>query len=249
MPINSQNHEKTESVKYALAFILVKLKKLEIHIESSYPYAFHGLITVFDKKIKDLKEGIRILEAIQFKSVDDLNSVKKLRAAELFFSTKPILNIYAFPNYTSKVNPVFLAYVDIEIQLEGLFKKSQCLFYRRHHSAGNAAERLFFDLTALNHWYFNEKTMDYGDYRSKALTMIQRARPDLAQHRGCKKILGNLSLLIFTLGSAFVLNKCVSGHYLFFQQTESEKQLDKISQVVDSVRDLLPSAVYLKRIK
>lgn len=249
MPINSQNHKKTKSVKYALAFILVELKKLEIRIDSSYSYTCHDILTVFDNKIKDLKEGIRILEAIQFKSVDDLHSVKKLRAAELFFSTKPILNIFAFPNYKSKVNPVFLAYVDIEIQLEGLFKKSQALFYRRHHSAGNAAERLFFDLTALNHRYFNEKRMDYGDYRSKAFTMIQRARPELAQHRGCKKILGNLSLLIFTLGSAFVLNKCVSGHYLFFQQTESEKQLDKISQVVNSVRDLLPSPVYLKRIK
>jgi hypothetical protein len=76
--------------------------------------------------------------------------------------------------------------------------------------------------------------MDYDAYQSKASIILQKARPALAQHRGYKSLLGNLSLLIGTLGMAFIINKCVSGRYLFFQKTDSVKQLDEISQAVDS---------------
>jgi len=59
----------------------------------------------------------------------------------------------------------------------------------------------------------------------------------LEQHRGYKKLLGNLILLILTLGIAFIINKFIinkalNDHFLFFQKTDSAKQLDGISQLV-----------------
>ena len=149
----------------------------------------------------------------------------------------------------AKYSSVLLAYADIEIQLDVLFKKSADLFYRGHHLAGNEAKGLVFDLKNLNRWYFKEKRMDYDEYQSKALRIIQKAKPELEKHRGYKKLLGNLVVLILTLGTAFIINKALNGHYLFFQKTDSAKQLDKISQTLDSVSDLLPPPVRLQIIK
>lgn len=148
-----------------------------------------------------------------------------------------------------KYPSISLAYADIEIQLDVLFKKSADLFYRGHYLAGNEVKGLVFDLKDLNRWYFKEKRMDYDDYQSEALYIIQKARPVLEEHRGYKKLLGNLAILILTLGTAFIVNKALNGRYLFFQKTESAKQLDKISRTLDSVRDLLPPPVRLQTIK
>jgi hypothetical protein len=250
MPLNSENNNKTEAVQLSLAFLLAKLKKTEIHIRSNVPSIFDQMegFHVVDE-MSGLQEGIRRLEAIQFKAVDDLDSVKKLRLTELWFAKNNVLNNVRFSSYQSQIKPIFLAYADIDIQLDALVKKTQCLYYRGHHVAAYKAKDLILDLRDLNRWYFEEKILDYDAYQSRALAILQKARPDLAQHRGCKKIVGNLCLLIGTLGMAFMVNKCLSGHYLFFQKTDSAEQLDQLKQTLASVRRSLPSPVHLKVIK
>jgi hypothetical protein len=140
-------------------------------------------------------------------------------------------------------------YADIDRQLSRLARKSSNLYHRGHHVAADAVNGLIFDLRELNHFYFEEKQLDASHYQFLALMCIEDYQPELAQHRGCKKIVGNLCLLIGTLGLAFMVNKCLSGHYLFFQKTDSAEQLDQLKQTLASVRRSLPSPVHLKVIK
>ena len=254
MTSNTKNNKKTDEIKKSLVTLLNQLKEQRRIATDIEPYMYNGDVLGPYAHIGDLKalnKGIDVLMSliIDFESVDDFNSVKKLREAELFFSKNDVLKSFTFSNYKSQINPVFQAYVDIEIQLDALFKKSADLFYRGHHLAGHEAKGLVSDLKNLNRWYFEEKRMDYDDYQSEALYIIQKARSELEKHRGYKKLLGNLTVLILTLGTAFIVNKALNGHYLFFQKTDSAKQLDKISQTLDSVSDLLPPPVRLQIIK
>lgn len=235
MPINTENNKKTETVKTILMMLLLFLKKLEMSMERIDLNAFHGwTLSMYQKEINNLKVGIEILEGIQFKSVDDLDSVKRLRKAELWFLNNDVIKDFTFSEYKSQINSTFLTYVDIEIQLDAFDKKALDLLQRDYKSAGTEASWVVLTLRNLNEWYFQEKLIDYDTYRSKALEAINQSRPILEQYRGYKKLLGNLALLIF-IGIPFIVNKAVNGHFLFFQKTNSSEQLDKLNQTVSQL--------------
>jgi hypothetical protein len=235
MPVNTLNNKKTEAIKISLDRFLTRLKEFKIRMERSGPYIFQGQVYTHKNEIIATNEGIHRLENIQFESVDEFDSVRKIRETELWFSKNDVLMDFKFPDYKSQINPTFLTYVDIEIQLDALFKKSEDLLRRHCNSAAGEAKYLIFDLRSLNRWYFEEKKINEDEYKSRALTIINEARPVLEQHRGFKQLLGNLVLLILTLGTAFIINKAVNGQFLFFQKTDSAQKLDDLTQTVSQL--------------
>lgn len=238
MPVNTLNNEKTNSIKESLAELLNQLKGVKRTFNEVVEFAGIGLPFPFHFDIGALNKGIHTLERLKFTSVDDLDSVTKLRESELFFLKTDGLKEFKFPDYKSEIEPTFLIYAGIEIQLDALLKKANDLFCRGFSDAGNTAHKLIFDLKELNRTYSQEKK--HEKYKFIANNIIDEARPILAQHRGCKKILGNLTLLILTLGTAFIVNKTINGHFLFFQKTDSAKQLDELSQILAGEKHLLP---------
>ena len=127
----------------------------------------------------------------QFGSVDDFNSVKKLRQTELFFKN-PSLKDYGFLNYKSQIDPNLIYYVNIEIKLDKISKKADNLYRRGYHVESIVAKGVENELRKLNRWHFEKKSIDSNDYKTQALAIIDEARPILKEHRGCKKILTNL---------------------------------------------------------
>ena len=233
MPIHIKNNNKTEAVLASLAALLEKLReeKRKTHVPikglAISPLRCHKDAIVLD-------EAVLALERLQSLPINSLQFVQCLVKTQQLFRNSSVLNTYPLPDFRSVMDPKILMYADIDRQLSRLARKSSNLYHRGHHVAADAANGLIFDLRELNHFYFEAKQLDATHYQFLALMCIEDYQPELAQHRGCKKIVGNLSLLIFTLGIAFIVNKCVSGRYLFFQKTDSVKQLDEISQAVNS---------------
>jgi hypothetical protein len=240
MPVNTLNNEKTENIKESLAGLLNQLKWEKNKFNEVVEFAGGCFPLPFYFDIDSVNKGITTLEKLKFASIDDFNSVKKLREAELFFLENEGLKKFKFPVYKSHISSDFIKYVEIELQLDSLEKKADDLTHRGHTLAASEAKHMVTLLRCLNHMYFKEKRIGYYDYKSKALDIVNQARPELEQHRGYKEILGNLIFLISTLGAAFIVNKVVNGHFLFFQKTDSAKQLDAISQALAAANQISP---------
>lgn len=240
MQVNTLNNEKTHNIKGLLAEILNQLKWEKSQFNEVVEFAAGGFPFPFHFDIDSIDKGITTLEKLKFTSVDDFNSIKKLREAELFFLENEGLKKFKFPDYKSYISPSFIKYVEIELELDKFAKKALDLSYRGHNLAAREADTIVSRLRDLNHWHFNKRRIGYYDYKFRALEIINEGRPELEKHRGYKMLLGNLILLISTIGTAFIGNKAVNGHFLFFQKTESAKQLDEISQTLIAANQLSP---------
>ncbi len=229
MPSHHEN--KNKAVEKSLALLLRRLKEAKRKEAGWGPYAYQG-------DMEALNDGIRALENTQFASVDDFGSVKELVEVEQLFSQTYRLNNFCFPDYKSYIHPALLAYVEIEVQLDNLEMKAYDLAYRGHRLAASEAANVVFQLRGLNGWYFGKRKIEYNDYQANALRIINESRSVLEQHRGYKQILGNVIVLILTLGTGFIIHKAISGHFLFFNQTDSAKQIDALSQTVIAYQPL-----------
>ena len=227
--------EKTQKIKNLLWVFINHLKGQERSVIG------YGNLRAHRSNFDVLKKGINLLINAKafFESIDDLNSIKRLREVELVFSKNTVLRDFSFPKYRFYIDPVFLVYADIEIQLDTLFNKADDLTNRGFNDAGNVVHELIFNLKKLNRTYFQEKKIEkaeeYKKYKFAAINIIDGARPLLEQHRGYKEILTNLAALILTLGIAFIVNKTVNGHFLFFQKTNSSEHLDKLDQCLSQL--------------
>jgi hypothetical protein len=235
-----ENNNKTEAIKACLLVLLNTLenKKQMIATKKSYIYIDDKIAPYVPRdELDSLNIGTSTLSNLikQFKSVDDLNSVKKLRQTELLFFKTDSLSEFKFPDYQSNISPDFLIYADIEIQLDALDKKALELLHRGHTLAGTEASWVVLTLRNLNQWYFQEKKINYFEYKTNVLAVFDEARPILEQHRGCKKILTNLAVLISTLGIAFIVNKCINNRYLFFPETKSSELLTQLEHRVSKL--------------
>lgn len=220
------NEAKNNLIEKSLAQLLRQLKEAKRKEASRGFYALRG-----DMEI--LNDGIQALENILFASVDDFASVKELVELKQLFTQTYLLKRFYFPDYRPHINPALLTYAEIEVQLETLEMKALDLYRRGHQLAATEVKSVVLELRYLNQWYFSEKKIDYDNYKARAFKIINESRPVLEKHRGYKQILLNLILLILTIGVIFLFHKTVSGDFLFFKQTESAKQLDKLEQVVD----------------
>lgn len=238
MFINTENNKKSDELKFLLRLLTNKLNQWvgdTIQV-GSYGYDLDEIEPCIENEaVEYIDKGISIVEDLNrnFQSFNDLGSVKRLREAELYFSKDEYLKNYNFPNYKSYINPYFIAYIDLEDQLNDLFGKANDLFCRGFDSAGNTIHDLIFNFRRLNRAYFEKEEIKYEEYKFRALNIIEEARPILEQQRGYKKILGNLALFISIIGVfAFLVNKVVTGNFLFFEQTDSSKKLDEINNTV-----------------
>lgn len=242
MPVNTLNNKKTNNIKESLAELLSQLKEQRRIATDIQPYMYSGdgLGPYVCVGVVALNKGINELINLNadFESVDDFDSVKKLRETEIFFLNTDGLKDFKFPDYKSQINPIFLMYVEIELQLDTFDKKAIDLLHRGYKSAGEEASWVVLNLRNLNQWFFQDKKFNYDYYQSRALDVINQSRPELEKHRGYKEILVNLILFITTLGMALGINKVVNGHFLFFQKTDSAKQLDEISQTLTAAKHL-----------
>lgn len=221
------NENKNNLIEKQLAQLLRQLKEAK-RKET-------GGATALLAHVETFNDGIKSLENIQFASVDDFASVKELVELKQLFSQTYLLNRFYFPDFRLHIDPVLLRYAEIEVQLDTLEMKVLDLGCRGHKLAAAEVKNLVLGLRDLNQWYFSEKKMDYNHYKTRALQIIAESRPVLEKHRGYKQILGNLILLILTAGTAFLIHKACSGHFFFFQQTESIKQIEALSQRVNGL--------------
>jgi hypothetical protein len=89
--------------------------------------------------------------------------------------------------------------------------------------AAEKAEYCYAQLKNFADEYFdNEKNPAYyRRFQNESLKVINDVRPELEKHRGYKQILGNITLGILGLGVVYglacVINKAVTGNYLFFK--------------------------------
>jgi len=227
MPTNIENNKKTEQIQKSLAALKTRLQQAKRTATKWDLHVWHSQYSMRD-------EGIHALEDMQFIAVDDFQSVKALVKLEQFFSRSASLSRFAFPHYKSCIHPNLLTYVEIEVQLDALAVQSNELAYRGHHLAASEAKSVVFHLSNLNCWYFVKQNIAYDDYQACALQILNESRAILEHYHRYKHILGNLFLLILTAGTAFVVNKAVNGHFLFFKQTDSAKQIDVLSQIITS---------------
>ncbi len=231
------NEAKNNLIEKSLAQLLRQLKEAKRKEASRGFYALRG-----DMEI--LNDGIQALENILFASVDDFTSVKELIEIEQLFTQTYLLKRFYFPDYRPHINPALLNYAEIEVQLETLEMKALDLDHRGHKSAATEVKSVVLELRYLNQWYFSEKKIDYEDYKARAFKVINESRPELEKHRGYKQILGNLCLLILTAALIFLINKACTGKFLFFNLTESAKQLnDWVKRLI-----LIPYKNYAKGI-
>ncbi|TLY47041.1 MAG: hypothetical protein E6K54_07310 [Gammaproteobacteria bacterium] len=236
MSIQAENNKKTEDIKASLEILLEELenKKQMIATRNS---CFYKIVHYFQRdKLELLNRAACILNKLnnKFHSFDDFNSIKKLRQTELFFKN-PVLKEFAFFSYKSQIDSNLLDYVNIEIKLDKLSKKADDLYRRGYHVEGIIANGVENDIRNLNRWHFEKKLIDPNDYKTRALAIIDKARPTLEQHRGCKRILINLIALISTLGFAFIVNKGVNNRFLFCPETKSSEQLTKLEHSVSKL--------------
>ncbi len=245
MPIDSDNN-KNDAIKKFVADFLEKLKtekaitisRKEI-LEKQRKFNRAGYEVVH---LEVINLGIKRLKNIQFKAIDNINSVRKLKEAEAFFSNAHYASKhfkctenFKFSYCTSKIDPYFLVYADIEIQLDALFDKANDLFRKEFNSEGNKLHELIFDFKKINYAYFKTNEITYEDYKFRALSIIDEARQIIKQNRGYKALLGNILVLILTLGTALIINKAISGHFLFFQKVNNSEQLDKLNQTLSQL--------------
>jgi hypothetical protein len=237
--MTSENNKKTESLKKSLNELLIKLEheQQKIGTKKSYVYIGDKTVPVSGDKLELLDVATSLLSCLieNFFSVDDLSSVRKLRETEILFSNNYHLKKFIFQNYTSQIDPILLNYANLEIEIDTFDKKAKELLKRGHEKASKQAIWVVFLVRELIEYHFQEEKNNGFDYKTNALKAIDKAKLELEQHRGCKKILGNLLLLILTLGTAHIANKMVNKHFLFFRETDSSKKLKQLEHTISKL--------------
>ena len=239
----NNNNSTVEIIKKNLNDLLIQIeharkttrsKKSYICIKDTIP----PFIPSEKLEIWDVATGMLTDLIEHFRSVDNLSSVKMLKKTELFFLNNNELQKFTFPSYASQINPLLIDCANLEIAIDAFDIKAKDLLNRGHEKAAQEADWIVFVIRLLIKVSLKnkDKKINNFNYKEHALDEIRKARPILEQHRGWKKLIANLILLITTLGTAHMCNKIFNNHYIFFRETESAKQLNRIEQNVSNLR-------------
>ncbi|HEY2566854.1 MAG TPA: hypothetical protein VGH95_04020 [Candidatus Aquirickettsiella sp.] len=152
------------------------------------------------------------------------------------------------PNFTALIEDgqdvelgqlTLLIYPQINLQLNKLENKAINLRDRGHTLASSKAIHIVELLRGLNQDFFIEKKINYDNYRSRAFDVINQNRSVLDQHRGYKQILGNLLILIATLGTGLLVNKACTGNFMFFK-TNSSQHINVLNNMLEKMESHYP---------
>jgi hypothetical protein len=183
--------------------------------------------------LRIVRQAQKLLDNLNFVSVDDFGSVKRLLELGDQFSKFSELDIISFTACQQYIPIRIHQRAVIEIALDELAKKADDLQSRQHYAAAETAHHLLLTLRSLTEAYFVTNSINFATYRQETSEVIENSRPILEKHRGYKKILGNLLVLIFTLGAGFLINKAYTGQFFFFNGTKTGKQLKNLTQLFD----------------
>lgn len=138
--------------------------------------------------------------------------------------------------FTTETGP-YDAQIHFTHQLNVLRKKAIELRVNSHIKAAKTANELHDKLKEQAELYFSEK-INFEVFQTRSHQIIAEARPELETHRGWKQVLGNLALAILGLGAlygiAILLNKSLTGNFLFFK-TDSAQKLDELASHVNNM--------------
>jgi len=226
------NPVKNREPKQALALLIGRLtENLNELSRAMYCYSHEseglGIFFILREKTKH----IETLKNMQIVSFEELESVKTIIKLEQFALKNNFSEDFSFCflNYQSNISSDLFNHANIDIYLDNLTCKSQALIRRGHDLAAEKIQSMVLDVRKLNDEYFTRHEINSEQYKKEAHRIINDSRHILEQHRGFKKILGNLALFILTMGTAFLINKSCTGHFFFFKQTDSAGLLQSLS--------------------
>lgn len=117
-------------------------------------------------------------------------------------------------------------------QLEKINRKAELLSQRKHYTAANKAETLYYNLKLkAKDYYLNRK--DTEGFRNYCTEEIATARKELDKHRGWKKILGALEHAVNFIIAA-IKQKPVPRNLTFFR-TKSAYLLDNLENALPDI--------------
>lgn len=215
----------------ALKSLLLSLQNEKAVMIESMKFAGEGMI-VSSSAIGDVNHGISRLEKLLSIPNESIEFLKELIKVEKVFK-----NSESFPEFRSFIPAREIIYADIENNIDEMINKTNELRDRNHIIAYKKAAEMISELRTLNNVFFlgiNNNGMYYHEYKSKALDIIKEARPELGRHRGFKQILVNLLIIIASLGTAPLINKSITGNFLFYKKTDSSEKLDNLANAIDN---------------
>ena len=131
----------------------------------------------------------------------------------------------------------FIGLVELNAQLEIINNKAAQLQADGNHRAATAALELHRLMTEEIR-KLNASEVSVPDFRASCTLAIEQSRPALEAF-GWKEILGNLSLAVLGVGVVFLvaclINKAVTGNFLFFGTSDTTKKLDALKECVEQV--------------
>jgi hypothetical protein len=213
------------------------------------PNVTPGAKAIFKKQEK-LKEDIGNIKEIDMSDLIDKITMAKVSNRPA--AKKPTHNERSeiteeksakdFPDYDEFIpsRPYDPASVNFRDEIMALTQKAgelknKSMEQSNYKPAALKAHHLVVSLNKAAISYFNAGKMTPKEFINYGNKKIKEARPELEKHRGWSQILGNLALAIVGVGVGYlvlgILNKALTGRFLFFR-TESGEKLDDMQRAV-----------------
>lgn len=122
---------------------------------------------------------------------------------------------------------------EFAIELETIRNKSKKLRDDGHITAANKALELYQRLGIhANTYFLNPEQSNYIEFKKQVKDNIKDAYDELSQHRGWKRLLGNIALAILGFGILYLAAVMINRN-IFFNKTDSAEKLDELDRLVD----------------
>lgn len=196
------------------------------------------------KKIILFKEGITLLEKNNFLSCENFQSVKYLIEVENYLKKYFKKSIY-FSGFRKLILKDVLIHAEIEIKLDALkgdadvLYKNDCKLQLEYNALINSINRI----RKFNKEHFIDKSYDYQSYQAKVLDVILQNKNCFKRNVSFNALLLNFIAFFLTGGLAFIVNKAVNGHLLFFNNKDISKKINELeNKIIDPLLHLKPTS-------
>ena len=130
----------------------------------------------------------------------------------------------AHERFVTTLNTFALKIIDLMIKADN---------NEHYKPAAEKSRALLNSLLLVGTDFFVNKTLSPEQFKQKCDTAIDKARPELAKHRGFSEVFADILFIavsVCSLGTANIVSKLATGSYRFFtpRKTHSEEQLDAL---------------------
>lgn len=203
------------------------LKEIETDLENEVLQ-----LESFDSNyINKLQRALELLKVNKFTSVDDLTSVLYLYELDNFFKENTIKCIF-FVDFKELIPRTILNYAEIEIRLDEIDHKVSNLLEKDYRIYDKYIKFIsnMEEIREINKQHFIDKLFNIEEYKHKVLDLITKNKELFKEHSVISKLLVNLITFIFSFGTAFIVNKAVTGNFFFYKKNALEMKMDEIQQ-------------------